>query len=420
MVSPAGAAVVDAHCAILGDYMSQHVFSLSIRSRFRMFESWLRQRLLPPVLTPGAMPFFSLSYLVMLLLPLMLLGAKVRFEWLPTLASVILFLPAYFYFYWAHGWRRIGTLIVMALLGVALLPFNMFAHTYVVYSAVLAAFLPWRSMLGVFAFGQIAFLSCLSGMGIPLMQGLVMTVLSGGLAGLGNRVWLNYARKNVALRLSQEEMGRMAAMAERERIGRDLHDLLGHTLSVIALKSELAGRLITRDIDAAKREIIEVQNVARNALSEVRRAVSGMRSHGVLAECASARVALESAQVLFEYEADPITMSEEVESVLAFALREAATNVIRHAHAHRCRARLKRIGDQVRMEFEDDGRGGVKSEGNGIVGMRERLEEVGGTLELDSPVGGGTRLIVTVPIELPQPPGSGSESVERLRLVASR
>jgi two-component system sensor histidine kinase DesK len=399
--------------------MSHHLFAMSMRGRLRMLESWIRPRLLPPVLAPGAMPFFSLAYLVMLLLPVVL-GPKATFHWLPTLVSVLVFLPVYFHFYWARGWRRIGTLVVMALLGVALMPFNVFAHTYVIYSAVLAAFLPVRSMLGVFLFGQIVFVCGLTMMGVPLVPALAMSTLTGGMAGFGNRVWLNYARKNVALRLSQEEMGRMAAMAERERIGRDLHDLLGHTLSVIALKSELAGRLLARDVDAARREINEVQRVARDALSEVRRAVSGMRSHGVLAECASARVALESAQVHFEYEAETLTMAPEIESVLAFALREAATNVIRHAQAHRCRARLRRSGDLVRMEFEDDGRGGVRAEGNGLAGMRERLADVGGTLEVESPTGGGTKLIVTVPMDLPEPPGSGSESVEKLRLVASR
>jgi two-component system, NarL family, sensor histidine kinase DesK len=399
--------------------MSHHLFTMSMRGRMRMLESWLRPRLLPPVLVPGAMPFFSIGYLVMLFLPLAL-GPRAKFEWLPTLVSVAVFLPVYFHFYWSRGWRRISTLVVMALLGVALMPFNVFAHTYVIYSSVLAAFLPMRSMIAVFVFGQIAFISGLAMLGVPLMPALAMSGLSGGMACLGNRVWLNYARKNVALRLSQEEMGRMAAMAERERIGRDLHDLLGHTLSVIALKSELAGRLIGRDVEAARREINEVQRVARDALSEVRRAVSGMRSHGVLAECASARVALESAQVHFEYEAETLTLAPEIESVLAFALREAATNVIRHAQAHRCRARLRRSGDQVRLEFEDDGRGGVRAEGNGIGGMRERLSEVGGTLEVESPNGGGTRLLVTVPMDLPEPPGSGTESVEKLRLVASR
>jgi two-component system, NarL family, sensor histidine kinase DesK len=402
-----------------GGWMSHNLFSFSIRSRFRMLESWLRPRLLPPVLVPGAMPFFSLGYLVMLFLPVVF-GPKARIEWLPTLASIAVFLPVYFHFYWSRGWRRIGTLVVMALLGIALMPFNVFAHTYVVYSAVLAAFLPVRSMLAVFAFGQVAFVGGLAMLGVPFMPAITVTVLSCGMASLGNRVWLNYARKNVALRLSQEEMGRMAAMAERERIGRDLHDLLGHTLSVIALKSELAGRLLARDVDAARREINEVQRVARDALSEVRRAVTGMRSHGVLAECASARVALESAQVHFEYEAETLTMAPEIESVLAFALREAATNVIRHAQAHRCRARLRRTGDQARMEFEDDGCGGVRAEGNGLAGMRERLADVGGTLEVESPTGGGTKLIVIVPLDLPEPPGSGTESVEKLRLVASR
>ncbi len=399
--------------------MNGRSWSSSLRGRMRMLDAWLRARLLPPVLTPGAMPFFSLSYLALLLFPLVL-GPKAHFSLWPTVASIVLFLPVYFHFYWARGWRKVGTLIVMSVLGLALMPHNMFAHTYLIYGSVLAAFLPLRQMIGVFVLGQVLFVAGLAMLGVPLVPALTMTLLSAGMACVGNRIWLNYARKNVALRLSQEEMGRMAAMAERERIGRDLHDLLGHTLSVIALKSELASRLINRDIDAARREIDEVQRVARDALSEVRRAVTGMRSHGVLAECASARVALESAQVHFEYEADAITLAPEIESVLAFALREAATNVIRHAQAHRCRALLRRSGDSVRMEFEDDGRGGVRAEGNGIAGMRERLAEVGGRLELESPVGGGTRLIVTAPLELPEPPDSGSETFEKLRLVASR
>jgi len=399
--------------------MSQRSITASFRSRSRLIEAWLRRKLLPPVLTPGAMPFFSLSYLAMLFFPLAL-GPKATFHVWPTLGSVLLFLPAYFHFYWARGWRKAATLVLMSVLGVAMMPHNLFAHTYLIYGAVLAAFLPVRQMMAVFVLGQVLFVAGLSLLGVSLMPAFVMTLLSGGLASIGNRVWLNYARKNVALRLSQEEMGRMAAMAERERIGRDLHDLLGHTLSVIALKSELASRLINRDAEAARREIDEVQRVARDALSEVRRAVSGMRSHGVLAECASARVALESAQVHFEYEADVLTLAPEIESVLAFALREAATNVIRHAQAHRCRARLRAMGDRVCMEFEDDGRGGVRAEGNGINGMRERLAEVGGTLELVSPLGGGTRLVVTVPVELSGPSGSGSESFEKLRLVASR
>lgn len=392
---------------------------LSFRARVRAIEAGLRERLLPPILPPGAMPFYSLGYLLLLFLPIVL-GPKATFELLPTLAAAVLFLPVYFHFYWARGWRKIGTLVLMSVLGVAMMPYNVFAHTFLIYTAVLGAFLPWRQMLGVLGFSQLMFVAGLNLIGVPTFPAMIMSLATVGMACLGNRVWLNYARKNVALRLTQEEMGRMAAMAERERIGRDLHDLLGHTLSVIALKSELAGRLIGRDADAAKREIVEVQRVARDALSEVRRAVSGMRSHGVLAECASARVALQSAQVHFEYETEALTLAPEVESVLAFALREAATNVIRHAQAHRCRARLLRSGDRVRLEFEDDGRGGVRNEGNGIAGMRERLAEVGGTLELESPLGGGTRLMVTAPIDMPEPPGSGSESFEKLRLVASR
>lgn len=391
----------------------------SLRSRLRFAETWLRQRLLPPVLAPGAMPFFTLSYLCMLFLPV-LLGASATLHWPQTLVSVALFLPIYFHFYWARGWRRVALLLIVAALGVVLMPYNLFSHTYLIYAAVLAAYLPWRQMLLVFVISEVSFVGVMLLHGVPLVPALAMSLISGGMAALGNRMWLNYASKNVALRLSQEEMGRMAAMAERERIGRDLHDLLGHTLSVIALKSELAGRLIDRDVVAARREIDEVKRVARDALSEVRRAVSGMRSHGVLAECANARVALASVQVHFEYKTEAPTMVPEVESVLAFILREATTNVIRHAQAHRCRVHFQLLEDRVQMEFLDDGRGGIRAEGNGIAGIRERIAELGGTLVLNSPKGAGTRLLVEVPAEVEPDVVLGLHTTQKLRLAAVR
>lgn len=207
-------------------------------------------------------------------------------------------------------------------------------------------------------------------------------------------------KREAALRLSHEEVRRLAALAERERIGRDLHDLLGHTLSMVALKSDLAARLIERDPAAARREIADVSRVSREALAQVRRAVSGIRAAGLAAELASAKLLLETDGIEFDYRLDSAfsntALSDEVESALAMTVREAATNIQRHAHAHRASIDFTRQGGAVVLQITDDGIGSANTPGNGLTGMRERLEAVGGAMRIDSPRGAGTCIHVRI------------------------
>jgi two-component system sensor histidine kinase DesK len=198
----------------------------------------------------------------------------------------------------------------------------------------------------------------------------------------------------------------LAALAERERIGRDLHDLLGHTLSLVALKSDLAGKLMTRDPRAAKREIDDVSRVARDALSQVRRAVSGIRAAGLAAELASAKLLMESDGVAFTYRADPSPIPPELETVLALAVREAVTNIQRHARAGKAEVSVHFTSRQVILRVVDDGRGSAVVPGNGLTGMRERLETLGGGLRIDSAPNRGT----TLEVQLPLPPAERESS----------
>jgi two-component system sensor histidine kinase DesK len=204
------------------------------------------------------------------------------------------------------------------------------------------------------------------------------------------------ADKDVALKLSHDEVRRLAATAERERIGRDLHDLLGHTLSLITLKLELARKLSERDPPGSRRELEEAERVARHALAEVRSAVTGIRSADLAAELASARLLLESSQVHLEYAAPPQGLPPDVERGLALVLREAATNIARHAQASRAKIGFETESRSVQLCVEDDGRGGVSVDGNGLAGMRDRVRAMHGTLSIDSPRGAGTRLLVRV------------------------
>ncbi|WP_109124848.1 sensor histidine kinase [Dyella sp. C11] len=204
--------------------------------------------------------------------------------------------------------------------------------------------------------------------------------------------------KEAELQLSHDEVRRLAALAERERIGRDLHDLLGHTLSLITLKLELSRKLFDRDSEAAKREMAEAERVARHALSEVRIAVSGIRATDLAAELASARLMLESSAVSFECNELPPSLPVDVERGLALVLREAVTNIARHARASRARVTTHVMSHNLMLSIEDDGRGGIGAHGNGLNGMQERVRALGGKVEVISPSGGGTSLRITVPL----------------------
>jgi two-component system, NarL family, sensor histidine kinase DesK len=215
-----------------------------------------------------------------------------------------------------------------------------------------------------------------------------------GGANLARR--LNEA-KDAEIRLSHDEVRKLAATAERERIGRDLHDLLGHTLSLIALKSELAGKLLARDLVAARREIADVERITRDALVQVRSAVSGMRAAGLVGEIASARLLLECAGVRFAYSGFERELPPAQEACLALALREAATNIQRHARATSALAELTADDGSIQLRVHDDGHGGISEHGNGLIGMRERVEALGGSLWVESTRGNGTTLTLRLP-----------------------
>ena len=208
--------------------------------------------------------------------------------------------------------------------------------------------------------------------------------------------------QDAALRLSHDEVRRLAAVAERERIGRDLHDQLGHTLAMVALKADLAAKLVVRDAAAAGREIGDVGDIARDALAQMRQAVSGIRAARIAAELAAARLLLETdgigLDVAMAQDALGDDLAPEVECALALVLREAVTNVQRHARARRARIELARDDDGIRLRVVDDGRGGAMVPGTGIAGMRQRVAALGGRLKIDGRPG-RTCLEAFVPVQ---------------------
>ena len=318
-------------------------------------------------------------------------------KWLwPTLASYAMFLVLFQRFHYGNG--RLPIALAIAALGFALLPWNPGSQSYIIYAC---AFFPFcmgarNSMLSIVAL-LAAFSVAWHAAGIPMIY-MISAMIAGPVVGLFNIGMRQKMYTNAQLRLSHEEVRRLAALAERERIGRDLHDLLGHTLSLVALKSSLASRLVGHDPDAARKEMDEVNDVARDALAQVRRAVSGIRAAGLAAELASARLLLESDGVRFSYDLEEVALSAEQETVLALAVREAVTNIQRHARADGATVSLCSQDRQVSLRIEDNGRGGAIVPGNGLCGMRERIESLGGKLRVEAMPGQGTRVEVTLPL----------------------
>jgi two-component system, NarL family, sensor histidine kinase DesK len=219
----------------------------------------------------------------------------------------------------------------------------------------------------------------------------------GGLSMLGIGFLLE---TNFRLRQVREEVGRLAVAEERLRFARDLHDLLGHSLSLIVLKSELAGRLGDADPARAAHEIRDVERVAREALREVREAVAGYRQLGLSQELESAHATLGAAGIEARLQALAGGLPAPVDSTLAWALREGITNVIRHSGARHTDVRVERSDDHVDLELLDDGVGcDGRDDGNGLRGLRERVAARGGTLVAGSRAEGGFRLAVSLPLQ---------------------
>lgn len=306
------------------------------------------------------------------------------------------FLALYFWGWWLDDDRIFLSISGIALLGILFAPINYGANAFFIYAAAFAGNLrPTRV-----AVRTIAVLTMAAGLSAwwlqpsPIFWGpaLVFTPLIGGLCLHQQTV----RAANAQLHLSRQEVERLAQVAERERIARDLHDLLGHTLSTITLKAALAARLAERDPARAAEEMREVESISRQATQEVRGAVAGYRARSLAEELESARAALDAAGVEFEIEGAVPELSALEEGVLALVLREALTNVVRHAGAQKCKVvfAIDESGD-LRLEIVDDGRGAQGPEGSGLLGMRERLASLGGKLQRITDA--GTRLVIRLP-----------------------
>lgn len=320
-------------------------------------------------------------------------------EWLVTGALVAIFLVLYVWAERVAGRAAWVPLALIGLLGIAGAYVNSGATVFLIFLSAFAAhaLAPRPAMWVVAGLASIVVVIGLTlpaqfPYGLAAVTPAFLFVIVIGLAEIYNA---QRAKADARLRLAQDEIERLATIAERERIARDLHDLLGHTLSVIVLKAELASRLMERDPQRAATEVTEVERISRMALAEVRAAVQGYRGQSLEAELEGARRTLAGAGIAVETEIEAIELPEARDEVLALAVREAITNIIRHSSASSVRIELRSQAEGVRLTVADDGRGGDAPEGSGLRGMRERLADFGGSLERDG--SSGTRLQIVLP-----------------------
>jgi two-component system, NarL family, sensor histidine kinase DesK len=323
----------------------------------------------------------------------------------------------------ANNWPRLARLGLGALAGLAALACAVYGAGWTVlwiYVSAAAGMVlsdaPNRrqlSRLAILGVGaSYTFFCWLSHTGVTQYLVVLLPVLLVGVAMIGFRQQITLMRE---LAQARETVAKLAANEERLRLARDLHDLTGQSLSMITLKSDLAAKRLSRlpacpERDAALGDLGDIGLVSRQTLHDIREAVSGYRRPTLAIEVITARNVLDAAGVRFDDDAQLTlrsgTFDADAEAALAWCLREAVTNVIRHSGARSCRARLIRGAGELTLEVTDDGRGPQPQDaprGAGLRGMSERLSAVGGRLSLGPAEAGsrahGFRLTATVPVE---------------------
>jgi two-component system, NarL family, sensor histidine kinase DesK len=368
---------------------------------------------------------YAYFWLVCLLFPILTLiqAPPTGLRLFLATSGLIVFTAAYFWVMWPHPLHdrtsarlrfRTSLFLIISLTILVLLLSLMYGTSFlwlfIGVSAIAGRTLSFRNAsISVFA--------------LTLLMLAVSVGISGSLAstdwlhilllvllvrGLGLDM-IGFSRLSDALRElhhARKELAHQAVTEERLRMARDLHDLLGHTLSLITLKSELAGRLVEKDPATALQEIHEVERVARQALREVREAVAGYRQQTLRGELDAARQILEAAGVDCSIEYDAQMLSPEIDTVLGWVVREGVTNVIRHSRAQHCWIRITAAGDHARVEVTNDGylreNAVITQMGSGLSGLAERVAKLGGHLEVGPQwMAGrpGFRLSVSLPIE---------------------
>lgn len=344
-------------------------------------------------------------WLVCLLFPLVSLvkHPPPSAQMITGVCALAFFAASYTWLMWRHPTQRgmrgrslaplqlaLWTVLVVLALVLSLTYGLSFLWLFIGVSAIAGVLFPLRSAFVVVTLLMffppaisMAMNGGIKGVDWPITIALLLLVRALGLDMLGI---VHLSRAVRELHTTRKELARLKVEEERQRLSRDLHDLLGQTLSMITLKSELARLLIAEDQERCARELFEIERVARKTLRDVREAVAGYRQPRLESELEGARQLLEAAGIEVQIDALDEVLTPIVDSVLAWTVREGVTNVIRHSHAQHCLIRLTQEGGTVRGEVRNDGGQRERVEGTtrrglGLAGLQERVSALGGQME---------------------------------------
>lgn len=328
--------------------------------------------------------WYYLGYLSMLLFQPAFDPGSGAFEWIVTGVAVTAFVPLFVHVYGAQASRlqRLAAPLAV-LLALALFRINGGATVLLVYAAAFVASTRPREV-ALRWFAGLSVLSILMGVLAPIPLAFALMVFSLPVffiwvVGLSSLADVERERQSQRLRIDNARIGHLATAAERERIARDLHDVVGQSLTEVIVRAQLVRRLSASDPEAGAREAAEIERAARTTLDEVRAVVRGWREVRLDEELETARRGLAAARIELRVDRDPdFDPAPTTETTLALVVREAVTNVIRHADASTCAIVLQRRDNHDVVEVADDGRGTVDEEGAGLLGMRERILALGG------------------------------------------
>jgi two-component system sensor histidine kinase DesK len=322
--------------------------------------------------------------------------------WEILLSAVVFaaFLVAYFIAF--RNYQRPGRLrrpaVFIILLGILMAPINPGANVFFSYPAwyLGRAFRPKQALLviGTLA-GLVVALTLIFRLDLDFFFPAFILTIGLGLMSIGIR---RFEVIQGELALSREQVAHLARVAERERIARDLHDSVGHSLSVIALKSDVAAQLAGEDPVRAADEIAAVGEIARSSLAEIRATLSGYHELSLAAELDVLAASLRETGIQCDIEAETGELPAHVQTALTMCIRESVTNVIRHSGAGRCTVRIDADTESIRATIRDDGIGLQENPGNGLSGMRQRIEGMGGSIAIDG--NRGTAVTVVLPVTL--------------------
>jgi len=324
-------------------------------------------------------------------------------DWVLAGAIIVAFLPMYFMALVRPWHARWWCTVPATVLGVVAVPLNSGAAVLFVYAAACAGISETRSTALRWFVGLTAL-----AMTLPLLVGVPMPWVLWNIVPPVVFIWVigmvqigdaERNRDTAELRMANARIEHLATVSERERIARDLHDLLGHSLTAVVMRAQLVKELVALDPARARAEVEEIERTARQALTEVRAAVGGWRQSSLEAELEAAKGVLASigVELVVGWEPD-LALLGSTEHALALALREAVTNVARHASAKVCHVGIHAVDGELRLVIADDGVGGTGVEGNGLLGIRERIAALGGRVHRSGST--GTTLTIAVPLRV--------------------